>query len=337
MWILILILFLLIAAIFTYLRIAGGGSFPWIPFYTKGKESGFTLREINLLRRVAIETKIENPSALFWSIKQLDRSIKEIILKLRARNLEEDEESSFLLTKLFELRKKVEFDLPRYKLGLKSSREIVQRQRVKVTMPGAGPFVSMVIENQPRYIAFAYPQGPDLPEGFSWKGQQIGVHFWRAEDAGYFLRTRVLDDFHHKRYPIIHVAHSDDLTRTQQRRSIRIPMNNAATAYPLKSIDEANEMVEDSRGLRCKLKDISEDGAAIMVGGRTRAGIPLKIQFDLSGKAVVMCGVVKGATYDAQKNVSILHIQAVPPSIHARNHLLTYIYNLFGEQEKLKA
>jgi hypothetical protein len=30
-------------------------------------------------------------------------------------------------------------------------------------------------------------------------------------------------------------------------------------------------------------------------------------------------------------------MQAVPPSPRTRNHILTYVYNLFGEQEKVKA
>ncbi len=336
MWILFLILLGLLLASFIYLRVAGRGSFPWIQFYTKGKEAGFTFREINLLRIVSTETKIDNPTALFWSIKQLDRSVKEIILKLRSRDLEEDEESNRLLSKLFDLRKRVEFDLPRYKLGLRSSREISQRQRVKITLPGAGPFLAMFIENHPRYFALSYPQGRGLPEGYSWKGQQIGIHFWRTDDAGYFFKTKVTEDFFNRKYPIIHVAHTDNIVRTQKRRSVRVPMNNPASVYPLRTVESANEMVEESRGLRCRLKDLSEDGVAIMVGGRTRAGIPLKIQFNLSDKPLVMCGTVKGANYDAKKNVSVLHIQAVPPGIQTRNHILTYVYNLFSDQEKVK-
>lgn len=336
MWILFLVVLSLLLSFFVYLRVAGRGSFPWIQFYTKGKESGFAFRQINLLRKVAIETRLDNPTSLFWSIKQLDRSIKEIILGLRARNMEEDEESNRLVTKLLELRKRVEFDLPRYKLGLKSSREITARQRLKITLPGLGPFLTMVIENRHRYFALSYPQGPKAPEGFSWKGQQIGIHFWRGDDAGYFFKTRVLEDFYDQKYPIIHVAHSDDVMRTQQRKSVRVPMNHAATIYPLKSIDAANEIVEQSTGLRCRLKDISEDGAAVMVGGRTKVGLPLKIQFNLGEKIIVMCGVVKGVNYNRNKNVSLLHIQAVPLSIRARNYILAYVYNLFGEREKVK-
>ena len=339
MWIIILIILLLfLLAIYVYLRIIGHGSFPWIAFYTKGKESGFTMKEINLLRKVAIETKLESPSNLFWSVKKLDRSIKEIILQLRSKGREDEGEANYLLSKLFELRKRIEFDQPRYKLGLKSSRDIAARQRVKITLPGLGPFVAMVIENRPRYFALSYPQGSQLPEGFSWKGQQIGIHFWRTDDAGYFAKAKVLEDFYDQKYPILHVAHSDNMMRTQQRKSVRAATNLNASLYPLKSISDANEMVEDSRGLRCRLKDISEDGAAIMVGGRTKAGLPVKIQVALNDKMVVLCGVVKGVNYQGKKNVSLLHIQAATASLNMRNAILSYVYNLFGDQEgKAKA
>jgi c-di-GMP-binding flagellar brake protein YcgR len=335
MWIIVVIVATIAVGVFIYLRVAGHGRFPWVQFYAKGKELGFTMQEIHLLRRIAIETELENPAALFWSIKQLDKCLKEVILKLRAKDLLDNEESNCLLAKMFELRKRVEFDLPKYRLGLKSSREISPRQRVRITLPGLGPFLSMVIENRPRYFALSYPQGPQLPDGFTWKGQQIGMHFWRADDAGYFLKTKVLDDFLSQKYPIIHVAHADEVVRAQKRRSIRVKMDHPASVYPLKTIQDASEMEESSPGLRCRIKDISEDGAALMVGGRTKAGLPIKIQFDLTANRVVMCGVVKGVNYDPQKNLSLLHLQAVPLSPRTRNHILTYVYNLFGEREKI--
>jgi c-di-GMP-binding flagellar brake protein YcgR len=336
MWVILLIVAAVVAVAFLLLRMVSRGHFPWVQFYAKGKESGFGLHEIHLLRKIAIETKLENPTSLFWSIKQLDRSLKEIIVKLRARDLTDDEDSNRLVGKLFELRKKVEFDLPKYRLGLKSSREIQPRQRIRITLPGLGPFLAMVIENRQKYFALSYPQGPKTPDGFTWKGQQIGMHFWRAEDAGYFLKTRVQDDFLNQKYPIIHVAHTDEVVRAQKRQSVRIKLNLPGYVYPLKSIQDANEIEETSPGLRCRMKDLSEDGAALLVGGKTKAGLPVKLQFDLASNRVVMCGVVKGVNYDNAKNVSLLHLQAVPSSARTRNHILTYVYNLFGEQVQLK-
>ena len=37
-----------VAAAFLLLRVVGRGRFPWVQFYAKGKESGFSLHEIHL-------------------------------------------------------------------------------------------------------------------------------------------------------------------------------------------------------------------------------------------------------------------------------------------------
>ncbi|MBA7538839.1 hypothetical protein ES705_31116 [subsurface metagenome] len=72
----------------------------------------------------------------------------------------------------------------------------------------------------------------------------------------------------------------------------------------------------------------------MLIGGRTKVGLPLKIQFTLSDATIVMNGVVKVITYNGKRNTSILHMQAVPPSTIMRNNILTYVYNLFGNREK---
>jgi c-di-GMP-binding flagellar brake protein YcgR len=331
----IVILAIAFLVIFTLiiLRRAGGGRFPWLQFYLKGRESGFEFHEINLLRRVAVESKLENPTSLFWSMKQLDRSIKGIIVRYRARSLEQDPEYNRLLQKLFELRKKVEFEQPKYKVGIRSTRKLTPHQSLRIMLPGLGPFSSMVIENLSRYLAIQYPQGPKLPDGFSWKNQKISVTFWRAEDAGYFFQTKVLQDFLDQQHPILHILHSDNPVRTQKRNSVRVETDLTAELFPMKSIEMASENPEEGRGLRCKLMDISEGGCGVLIGGKAKVGLPLKLQFSIGEQTIVMSGVVKGINYDEKKSRSILHVQAVPPSAAMRNKLLTYVYNLFGERE----
>ena len=317
------------------LRRAGGGKFPWLQFYLKGRESGFEFREINLLRRVSVESRIENPTSLFWSMKQLDRSIKGIIVQYRARSQEKDPEYNRLLQKLFEMRKRVEFDLPKYKVGIKSTRKLNPKQALRIMLPGLGPFTSAVVENLNRYMAISYPQGPKLPEGFSWKNQKIGVYFWRTEDAGYYFQTKVLEDFLDRKYPILHVLQSDNLVRTQKRNSVRVETDLQAELFPLKSIDLANEMPEEGRGLRCRIMDLSEGGCAVLIGGKAKVGLPLKLQFAMGEDTLIMNGVVKGVNFDEKKTRSTLHVQAIPLSAAMRNRLLTYVYNLFGERETI--
>ncbi|MGD0726646.1 MAG: PilZ domain-containing protein [Spirochaetia bacterium] len=330
--VLLAIAFLAVLAIIL-LRRAGGGKFPWLQFYLKGRESGFVFREINLLRRVAVEAKLDNPTALFWSIKQLDRSLKGTIIRYRSRSQEQDPEYNLLLAKLFELRKRVEFDQPKYKLGIKSTRKLQPKQSLRITLPGIGPFGSIVVEILGRYLAVSYPQGPKLPEGFSWKNQKIGVYFWRTEDAGYFFQTKVLDDFFDKQYPILHILHSENLIRAQKRSSVRVEADIPAELFPLKTIDGASETPEGARGLRCRLADLSEGGLAVLIGGKAKVGLPIKVQFSIGDNQVVMSGVVKGINFDQKKNRSLLHVQANPLSPTARNRVLTYVYNLFGERE----
>ena len=325
-------LLLVVVVFFIFLRRAGGGSFPWVQFYLKGKESGFSFREVNLLRRVAVDNRIKNPTSLFWSVRLLDRSIKSVITKYRSMNQEETPEAVAFVSKLYDFRKRVEFNQPKYTLGLKSSREITTRQRIRILLAGKGPFASIVVDNLRRYMAIAYPQGPTLPEGFSWKSQQIGVNFWREGDAGYHFQSRVVDDFSGRKYPILHIAHTDNLMRTQKRRSVRVDANEPAFLYPLRTIEEGGEDWETANGLRCRLVDLSEDGAALMIGGRAKVGLPVKFQFRVTDQPIVMSGVVRGANFNEKNNRSLLHIQARSPGARMKNVIRAYIYNIFDER-----
>jgi c-di-GMP-binding flagellar brake protein YcgR len=336
MWILIPLFILIILSIagFFILKRLGVSKFPYFQFYARGKESGFSFKEINLLRKIAIESQMQNPTSLFWSIKQLDRSIKGLILKYKAAGQEQDEKSVTMVSKLLAFRKRVELGQPKYKLGIKSSRHIVQHQRLRIMLPGSGPFFATVVENLRRYMAFSHPQGPKVPPGFSWKGRKIGVYFFRHNDAGYYFQTKVIHDFIEKRYPILHVAHADTLIRTQKRRSVRVDCNLPAMLYPLRTLSESDEKEELTSGLRSRLIDMSEDGAAILIGGRAKVGIIIKVQFLLGDSSIIMSGVVRNINFDQKKNRSILHLQAQPLSLLMQNRVLEYVYNIFGEREE---
>ena len=77
-----------------------------------------------------------------------------------------EKEASQILAKLFELRKKIEFSLPKHNVAIKTSREIAARTRLSVSTEGMGTYTSLVVENTGRYMAFSYPEGPAVPEGF---------------------------------------------------------------------------------------------------------------------------------------------------------------------------
>ena len=321
----------LIVVIFVLLRIFGNDNFPWIQFYTRGRESGFNFQEINLLRRAAVENRIQNPVSLFWSVRQLDRCLKSMIIRYKSRGNEGIRPE--LISKLFDFRKKVEFDQPKYKMGITTSRKITVRQIIKISLPGIGTYTATVVENLRKYFAISYPLGPKLPVGFSWNNQKINIYFWRGDDAGYVFETRILNDYTDtSKVPILHVAHSDSLVRSQKRNSVRADVNKNAYLYSLKSIDTRNENIEKTPGIRCRVVDISEDGAAILIGGRAKAGLPIKLQLKLLNEDVVVCGIVRGVNYNQNKNQSVLHMKAAPLSFNMKNLVLSYVYNLFPDK-----
>lgn len=336
MWIILAALLLLFVAFFLILRRLGGGSFPWLKFYVRGRESGFVFKEINLLRKIAVENRLKNPLSLFWSIKQLDRSIRGIITKWRSQLRDKDPANEKFLSKLFDFRKTVEFNLPKYKLGLKTSRKITPHQKIKISLDSGNTFQSSVVENLRKYLAISYPKGGRIPPGFTWRGQRVNVYFWRPDDAGYVFQTKVLEDYFDKKYPILHLAHSENLIRSQRRGSVRVKTNHPARLYPLKTIDNANERIEKGGGLRCRMIDVSEDGAAVLIGGKAKVGLPVKVQFSLTKKPLILNGTVKGLTFNQKRNQSVLHIQALPPSPPIKNSILAYVYNIFGEREDEK-
>jgi c-di-GMP-binding flagellar brake protein YcgR len=322
---------LLILLIFVLLKVFGSDNFPWIHFYTRGRESGFNFQEINLLRRAAVENQIQNPVSLFWSVRQLDRCLRSMIIRLRSNN--NDKISSEMISKLFDFRKKVEFNQPKYKIGITTSRKISVRQIIKISLPGVGSYTSTVVENLKKYFAISYPLGPKLPVGFSWNSQRINAYFWRGDDAGYVFETKILNDYTDtSKVPILHVAHSDSLVRSQKRNSVRADVNKNAYLYSLKSIDDRNENIEQTAGIRCRLLDISEDGAAILIGGRAKAGLPVKLQIKLSSQTIVMTGIIRGVNFNQNKNQSVLHMKSVPLSFNMKNNVLSYVYNLFPDK-----
>lgn len=333
----LVIAFFLVAGAYIVVARAGGFRFPWVQFYVRGKESGFSFAEVNLLRRVAIANKLKNPTSLFWSVKTLDRCIRSAIVGFRSSGHENDPRNQEFLGKLFDFRRRVEFDQPKYRLGLSSSRGITAGQTMKIVLEGGGVYISKLIENNRRYMAITYPRGNPLPTGFSWRDQDIKLYFWRQEDAGYFFESKVVGDYLDRKVPILHISHADNLVRAQKRRSVRREAGVPARLYPLKSIQQANETVETSGGFRCNLIDISEDGAAIAIGGRAKAGVAVKIQAELDNEVVVLCGTIKSANFKQKNNASVLHLEARPPSLGMRIKILTFVYGLFRSGETKNA
>ena len=231
----------------------------------------------------------------------------------------------------------MEFDQPKYKMGIKTSRKLTPKQSLRIMLPGLGPFLSIVVENLTRYMAVSHPQGPKLPDGFSWKNQKVGVYLWRAEDAGYFFQTKVMEDFLDRKYPILHIAHSDNLVRTQKRNSVRVETDIPAELFPLKSIDSPAKPPKRRGGC-----------AAACPTSRRGGRHPHRRQ---GARGPAHQDPVHPRRHDGrhdrrreghhlrpeEESFAPAHAGDGSRDFHVRNRILMYVYNLFGERETVAA
>jgi c-di-GMP-binding flagellar brake protein YcgR len=305
-----------------------------LEFYTKGMDAGFSLSEINLLWSASIRADLENPPSIYGSLEELDMAINQIAGGKKFSDRRNIEPETVILKKLFDYRKKVEMNRSKYKSGLKSSRNIAIGQKLTIRADGVGVYSSKILENEQGYLTISIPVGDPLPGGFSWRKAKLNVYFWRKEDAGYFFQTRVIEKYYDRKNLTFHIYHSDNILRSQKRRSLRAPARISARLFPLKSLDDANIWMESSPGLSCLVVDLSEDGAALRIGGRGKKNQPFKLQFKLRDEIVVVTGVVKRVQYDGKEDDSILHVEFLPPPETTRMILLSYVFDIDRSRAK---
>lgn len=324
-FVLAIVVFILFLVTIT-LGARGSKRYSWFEYYAKGRESGFTFRQAKDLKALARTSGLGDPTEVFWSLKALDRVIAAITSSRNAMPKGLDRETEHLLERMYEYRRRMEFDQPKYKRGIRSSQQLASNQRIRILVHGVGVFNSTLIDVHPRYLVCTYPIGVKLPAGFSWKGRRVSVYFWRHEDAGYVFDTYVIDDLRIRSVPVLHLAHSEALFRTQKRKSVRARSRISAYLYLLKRVEGAYEKPEREPGMRCMIQDLSEDGFAVMIGGKAKSGISVKAQFFLGEDQVVMSGTARGFDYWPENNRSLVHVEAVRPSPRTRNLIRSYVF-----------
>ena len=327
LWYALLLILPLMGAI---LYLGKFASFPYVSFFLKGYESGFSLSEINLLRKTAVQVRLREPAALFWSEKALDRCIRGMVIRQIQGKGELSSDSAEFLGKLLDFRKRVEFNLPRHRMGLTSTRSILPGQVIKLALTGDGLFVSKVVENHRKYMVIQQPPNPRMDKNIPWHGARVKVYFWRQEDAGYYFESKVISPDKEGSMGYLHLLHSDGLIRTQKRSTIRVGLRQQGHIFPMDSL-LLDETWRQDEGLLCRLVDISESGAGIAVKGRGKPGIILKLQTVLAGMDIVLCGTVKSVNYNDKQHASILHLEALPPSRVMKNRILTYVFGILRD------
>ena len=330
MW--VIILGLLIALLVMILRGPSAAKGPRrqgrLMFCSRGMDAGFSLAEIKLLWDAARRAELADPVSLYGSVQELDRTIGHITGEKGFAGREGGDPETIILKKLFEYRTKLEMGRSRYRSGLKSTRGIMPGQKLTIRVGGAGVYASEVVDNEPGYLTITIPSGNPLPPGFSWRGGKLNIYFWRREDAGYFFQTRVIERFSDRRNLHFRIYHSDEVLRSQKRRSVRAPARIPARFFALRNLDEVNDDPESDSGRGCLIVNISEDGAALQVEWRGRRNQAFKLHFKVNDELIAVSGVVKRVHYGSDGNESVLHVEFLPPSINVRMALLAYVFDI---------
>jgi len=321
------------AVVILVLSLTGKERSGWLQFYAKGKDAGFSFREVELLRQLASKANLEDPSSLFWSQNQLDICIRSLVRSMHLSGESGDRGNQDFLSKLYDFRKKVEMEKPRIKNGISNSRQISDGQTLRVLVPGSGVFKSQTIKNTGSYLTISRPTSSKISGTFSWQALKISIYFWREDDAGYVFDSDVIDEVFSKGISSLKITHSDALFRTQKRKSVRIKLHKAAFLYLITNEDEVNK-IEVNPGLKCFLEDLSDTGCAITIGGKAASGLRIKVQFALNNAPVSMSGTVRSVEFKEDLNRSLLHVEADPLPIEIRNKILGEVFGMLPEDEE---
>jgi len=309
------------------------GSGNWLQFFSKGKEAGFTIKDLEQLRRLISTCKISDPVSIFKSQKQLEIVIRSVTNSVRMSGEFNDPATQVFLSRLFDYCTKLGMEAADTKTRISNSRQISEGQTLRVLVAGTGVYRSEVIKNFGNYLTISRPINAKSPASMQWSGLKISVYFWREDDAGYVFDTEVIDEVFSKGISSLKVEHNDSLFRTQKRKSLRVKFRKAAFLYLLKEMDNPHSL-EKYAGLRVMLDDISDTGCAFRVNGQATVGLRLKVQFSLDRMPICIPGTIRSVDYNQEANNSLVHMEADPLPYGTRNHLLCQVFDLLPEEDE---
>jgi len=322
-----------LAAGLYFTRAGSENSKEWIKFYAKGKEAGFSLRDMEYLKRLVTDCKIQYPISIFTSQKQFQTIIRSMVNSVRTTGEINDLPIQDLLSKLFDYCKKLEMESTENKVRISSSRQISEGQALRVLVPGTGVYKSEVVKNFGNYLTITRPVSTSRGPSTQWYGLKISVYFWREDDAGYVFDTEVLDEVFSKGISSLKIGHNDSLFRTQKRKTLRVRYQKMAFLYMLRE-GESPHRLERAAGLRCMLEDISDSGCAFRVHGQASIGLRLKVQFSLDKVPICIPGTVRSVDYKNDTNISLIHMESDPLPVGTRNHILCEVFDMLPEEDE---
>lgn len=305
-----------------------------INFFITGLDSGFSIGDLFLLHKVAQLCDLEQPTSLFWSMPALNRCIAQINTQASADGKKLSVQHQNLMTKLYNYRTKIQNQSDEKK-GLSSTSSLDKGQILRIIFPGKGVFVSRIIENGKQIVIDVPTQkGIITIPAEEWVDKVISIYLWRKGDARYVFDTTVTQSGLYIGKSSLFLNQSNNLVRTQKRKSVRVPCEIYGQLYIIKKQISNFTEIETKSGYKCLILDISESGAMIKIGGKGVENIQIKLQFTIQKMIIVMFGIVRTVEYNEQENLSILHFECTHIEQTMRNEILSFVYNTLPENEK---
>lgn len=305
-----------------------------IKFFITGFDSSFKIGEIRILWKLAKITDVEEPLSLYISVPALNKAISFLIADSKRKGTEKTPKIQNLLSKLYEFRTKLNLNHENKK-GIDSTKFLDKGQKLRIILSGKGVFSSEIVNSGYDLIISLPLQKKEITVlSEEWISKKISVYLWRKNDAGYVFDSEVLNAGIFNGRPVLYLKQTNELLRTQKRKSIRSECNIMASMYFLtKEVVDFNA-IETEGGYKVLIEDISEDGAMIRVGGRGIVNTQIKLQFTLNENLILMYGIIRAVEYNKNMNQSRLHFECLHIEKEMKNTVLSYVYNVLPQTEK---
>ena len=304
---------------------------PRINFFITGMDSGFSLSEISMLWNAAELCKLEQPTALFYSLPSLTKCMTQIS---NLTSVDNSQKNQLLMTKLFNYRTKIQNEADDKK-GMTTTHSLDKGQPLRIILPGKGVFTSEIVGNG-NFLVINVPRQKNLIPytGEDWVGRVVSVYLWRKGDARYVFDTTVTQSGLFLGKSALFLKHSSNLVRTQKRKAVRVKCQIYGMLYIIKKDKVDINAIETQNGFRCLIEDISESGALIRIGGKGVQNVKIKLQYNIQNKLILMVGVVRTVEFNEEQNQSLLHFECTHIENAMRNEVLKFVYNMMPQNEK---
>ena len=304
---------------------------PRINFFITGMDSGFSLSEISMLWNAAELCKLEQPTALFYSLPSLTKCMTQIS---NLTSVDNSQKNQLLMTKLFNYRTKIQNEADDKK-GMTTTHSLDKGQPLRIILPGKGVFTSEIVGNG-NFLVINVPRQKNLIPytGEDWVGRVVSVYLWRKGDARYVFDTTVTQSGLFLGQSALFLKHSSNLVRTQKRKAVRVKCQIYGMLYIIKKDKVDINAIETQNGFRCLIEDISESGALIRIGGKGVQNVKIKLQYNIQNKLILMVGVVRTVEFNEEQNQSLLHFECTHIENAMRNEVLKFVYNMMPQNEK---